>query len=365
MILSRCPGCTTVFRVTPDQLTARRGMVRCGRCGTAFNALENVATGSASPEPQRSGETEPSLPPVPEPSTTKSPGSAGPGFEPVRDAVPEATAQIAPATATETRSEPFSALPPLPSPQPIASQPAVEVEFPRLLEPGTEAKAPAGPEVEIPSASEQAVEIIARPTRADEAPAPEASMRPLVEAAELAVTPPDTDAVSIGAELGPEQSRRPRLILTTGVAALTVLAVLQAAVVLRHGLAQSFPGMRPTLEALCEPFGCRIELPRRADLVSIETSDLQPDPKRKGQLILAAAIRNRAEFAQEVPHLELTLTDARDRALARRVFAPADYLPPGTDVRSGIGSGKEFAVHLVIDATSIGASGYRLYVFFP
>ncbi|HRI91316.1 MAG TPA: zinc-ribbon domain-containing protein, partial [Accumulibacter sp.] len=26
-----CPGCQTIFRVTPEQLKARAGKVRCGR----------------------------------------------------------------------------------------------------------------------------------------------------------------------------------------------------------------------------------------------------------------------------------------------------------------------------------------------
>ena len=49
MILSRCPNCDTVFRVTPEQLTARQGMVRCGRCGTAFSALGALVTPPPAP----------------------------------------------------------------------------------------------------------------------------------------------------------------------------------------------------------------------------------------------------------------------------------------------------------------------------
>jgi predicted Zn finger-like uncharacterized protein len=38
-MLTRCPACRTVFRVTPEALRARRGRVRCGRCRAAFDAL--------------------------------------------------------------------------------------------------------------------------------------------------------------------------------------------------------------------------------------------------------------------------------------------------------------------------------------
>ena len=34
---TRCPGCLTVFRVTPAQLALREGQVRCGHCRTVFD----------------------------------------------------------------------------------------------------------------------------------------------------------------------------------------------------------------------------------------------------------------------------------------------------------------------------------------
>ena len=39
---SRCPNCQTVFRVTPEQLRARAGKVRCGQCQAVFNALDSL-----------------------------------------------------------------------------------------------------------------------------------------------------------------------------------------------------------------------------------------------------------------------------------------------------------------------------------
>ena len=34
---TRCPGCRTVFRVTPEQLALRGGQVRCGHCRAVFD----------------------------------------------------------------------------------------------------------------------------------------------------------------------------------------------------------------------------------------------------------------------------------------------------------------------------------------
>jgi predicted Zn finger-like uncharacterized protein len=40
---SQCPDCHTRFRVTAEVLRAARGTVRCGRCGSAFDALERLS----------------------------------------------------------------------------------------------------------------------------------------------------------------------------------------------------------------------------------------------------------------------------------------------------------------------------------
>jgi predicted Zn finger-like uncharacterized protein len=36
---TRCPGCKTIFRVTPQQLTIRAGQVRCGHCQAVFDGV--------------------------------------------------------------------------------------------------------------------------------------------------------------------------------------------------------------------------------------------------------------------------------------------------------------------------------------
>src|SRR5437870_3853507 len=43
MMRTLCPACGTAFRVTPEQLKARLGTVRCGQCRSQFNALEALA----------------------------------------------------------------------------------------------------------------------------------------------------------------------------------------------------------------------------------------------------------------------------------------------------------------------------------
>ena len=111
---------------------------------------------------------------------------------------------------------------------------------------------------------------------------------------------------------------------------------------------------------MCKQAGCRIEVLRDAQAISIESSDLQADPANRNLLTLVALLRNRADFAQYAPHLELTLTDAQDVLVARRVLAPPDYF-----AAAPFAAGSEIQMRIVIDAGQLKASGYRLYAFYP
>jgi predicted Zn finger-like uncharacterized protein len=43
-MFTRCPHCDTVFRVTPQQLQASSGQVRCGRCQEVFDAFSTLTS---------------------------------------------------------------------------------------------------------------------------------------------------------------------------------------------------------------------------------------------------------------------------------------------------------------------------------
>ncbi len=154
-----------------------------------------------------------------------------------------------------------------------------------------------------------------------------------------------------------------------GIAALLAAAALagQAAYRYRTELAVLLPEARAPLEATCKAMGCTVALPRRPELMGIESSDLQADGKGDNVIVLNAVLRNRAPFPQEYPALELTLTDDADRPVVRRVLRPADYLGAARAAQAsvGIAAGGEAAFRLSLDASRARATGYRLYLFFP
>ena len=84
-MITQCPACGTHFRVTPEQLQAHQGQVRCGRCMTVFDGLKALADLPEPPPAAGAGEARGfRLEPV-EPAQTPPPAAqaraaeAGPG----------------------------------------------------------------------------------------------------------------------------------------------------------------------------------------------------------------------------------------------------------------------------------------------
>ena len=155
-------------------------------------------------------------------------------------------------------------------------------------------------------------------------------------------------------------------------ATLAVLAALalagQALHRYRSEIAAGMPEARAPLAAACRLFGCEVPLPRRPDLMSIDSSELQTDARREDVIVLNAVIRNRARFPQDFPSLELTLTDEAERPVLRRVLAPRDYLDTGRAavmIAQGIPDSGEVPLKVFLYSERIRATGYRLYLFYP
>jgi hypothetical protein len=155
---------------------------------------------------------------------------------------------------------------------------------------------------------------------------------------------------------------------TWGIAVLAglLIAVLgaQLALVYRQDLVQAVPATRPFIELLCANLGCDMSLPHDPRKISIEASDLNRLPDASGVYVLSATLTNRAEVAQAFPHLELTLTDATDRPVIRKVLTPAQWLGHTPD-EAGFAAGATRAIEVRFTAEDVSAAGYRLYAFYP
>ncbi|MEY2632252.1 MAG: hypothetical protein RIR00_906 [Pseudomonadota bacterium] len=314
-----CPNCSTIFRVTPEQLRVRSGKVRCGNCQSVFDAL--AALVDETPDTPTPAET-----PLSEAELLEqiASGNAPPR---IRPAAP-ASAAPSPAAATAWK-KPDS-----------ASSSATQREEPRL-EPRFNIEAPPPAGDGITDAAREAGLVAARDLT--EAPGYSRwSAAPLSPLSGLDA-PEDTRPVWPFA-------------LATGL--LVLALALQLAVHFRSELSRAVPALRSAFTAA----GLEIPLPTHAEEISIESTDLQSDSARS-LLILQASLRNKSAHAQAWPALELTLTDTHEAVVARRVLRPEDYLPAGAPAR--FEGGSDINTRLWIDAKELAAVGYRLYVFYP
>ena len=166
-----------------------------------------------------------------------------------------------------------------------------------------------------------------------------------------------------------EPERSGRGVLLWGLLALLAAILLAGQIAYRYRteIALLVPSARATLDSACRALRCEVSFPRRPELMSIESSELQADPRRDNLIVLNAVIRNRAPFPQEYPALELTLTDEADRPVLRRVLDPVNYLDSAraTAVPQGIAPGAEASLRVYLDPGRARATGYRLYLFYP
>ncbi|QRX80975.1 DUF3426 domain-containing protein [Glaciimonas sp. PAMC28666] len=133
----------------------------------------------------------------------------------------------------------------------------------------------------------------------------------------------------------------------------------------RDQLAASFPPLKPVLQGVCGKLGCQLNLPMHIDDLSIESNELQLMAPDRNLYALTLLMRNRSSTVQAWPSIELTLNDASDKTVARRVFAPGDYLTAPTDPAEGFHRNTERPVKLTFELLQLKASGYRVYLFYP
>jgi len=159
--------------------------------------------------------------------------------------------------------------------------------------------------------------------------------------------------------------RRANAFYAFGIPLLLVLLAGQALFHFRDLVAARWPATRPALARACAVLGCVVQPLRDVAGLSIDASDLQADPAHRGLLVLTATLRNRASWPIAYPHLELTLTDAQDQVVVRRALQPREYLPPTSDITSGMAANGELPIRLFLDASATTQAGYRLYLFYP
>ena len=230
---TRCPACLTTFKVTPAQLAARGGMVRCGICSAIFHAEQRLL-------------------------------------------------QVPPKTSTD-----------------VAAPHQEETASSKKGKRGRAGKKKSSPSRRRRSKIESDQTTIA----------------------EDAGIPTVTELEGI---VKPRSFWRP-FFWSLGNLALLILLAGQILYFYHDELAAD-PSWRPVVREFCDHAGC--ELRPRQDIARIELlqTSIAPHPKYANALRIRAMLVNRAAFAQAYPGMEISLTSSAGGMLARRTFAPAQYL---------------------------------------
>lgn len=236
-LVTRCPRCRTAFIVRPEQLTVRKGLVRCGRCETVFRARTRPYPESGVPQPE--------------------------------------TVAEAHAAAAESISAPAPPAPP-----------------------------------------------VATPARG-------------------------------GAFWAP------------GGVVLALVLGLQAVHFFAPQIVVVLPEARPLLAQACRLLACRADFPidlTKTDLIRAQV--LLRENANRG-LTVSAALVNRAPHLQRWPAIELTLNDSHGEVLARRTYAPSEFLVSADALERGLPPKIAVPIEFAIARPHVEPAGYELRLVSP
>ena len=314
---TRCSACGTVFRVVPDQLRVSEGWVRCGRCAEVFNAAEallDLETGAP-----RGAQEEPRAMP------------RGTHNEPA--AMPRAMAQFTSSRLQES-----------PAPAPVPA-PAEAQDFSRDMPPPR--------------------------------PAPEARTMPVVDDAESRFADNAADSADFSAEPRSDAPATPSFVrqaeraarwrrpgvragLLAGAVVASLLLAAQVAFECRDLAAARFPALREPLQAACAALGCTVSAAHIIEGLVVESSGLVRVEK-SGIYRLSVALRNHASLEVALPALELSLTDAQGKLVARRVLNATEL---GVN-QATLAAGRDLALQATLRADTAPVAGYTIELFYP
>lgn len=358
-LITVCPACTTMFKVVTDQLKISEGWVRCGQCGHVFNAtlhftpeiseLPVMASTGTTPSP----EDAPFLASESE-KLSSSPVSDGWNIEAVTEMprvivqpeqITAETKKIQDETSTSIFFNQSSAITGNVDSQTFDFDPeawriareslkrsGTAFSFPEASKKvsKTAVSAPAIPVSEVgKDAPVNQTEIIL-----DAAPSLSSESSSTVPAPELSDTddslmdaPPEPDVTFVREAKRKAfwQKTSIRILLSAFCMLLSIILVLQVALHHRNMLAALDSRLEPLLANLCLHLKCQLKPPRDIESIIVESASLTKTDIAGQAFRLTFVLKNKSAVALEAPMLELTLTNAEEKAFARRILTPAQY----------------------------------------
>jgi predicted Zn finger-like uncharacterized protein len=300
---TRCPACDTVFKIVPDQLKVSKGWVRCGRCAEVFDAAAHAAApDEANPWPKTSP--------------------------------PETAVQSTIAASSVTSKT-------------NAASPTTAIDF---------AKDTALTPKNI------AVKAINTPAKGNLLPPKDK-------------TETDLSFVKVAKNKAFWQQKHVTTSLRAACLGLAGLLFFQVVFNQRNHLAAANPALATSFDSVCQALGCKMTPFKNIDAFKIDSSSFQKAPAVAGNAVGDAAqahayalkltLKNSSDIPVAMPAVELTLTEAGDKPVLRRVLLAKDLGFNGATLAANGDWTGEVTVAVNANPATAPVSGYRVLLFYP
>ncbi|MCV2349842.1 DUF3426 domain-containing protein [Paucibacter sp. Y2R2-4] len=415
-LATRCTACGTIFRVVEDQLRVSEGWVRCGRCAEVFDAREqlfDIDREAPPPWPPQSAA------PIEAPhsrSFNEPPADdwaePAPHSRQFREQAPESEAQPPTWPNSQAPGHANSRFNEQQEDSRFSQHPSTTehhlgaAESREFVAERTEARTESRPEARHDSRLDSQFDARQEP-QWDDSPSNQPAVAPAPREDSRRVSPPAIDPIDMGD--GPDVLLSPKLLdaskskpatddkksasaaesatssqpvpeflrkhsdaksskqgaaLKWGLGLTAVL--LFAALLLQFGLqfrdalaAQQAP-LRPALEALCQLKGCELKPWHNIEAISVETSALN-QAGAGNHYKLQVGLRNKSKAEVATPWVELSLTDASGKLLAKRSLRPSELHSD----KPAMAPGSELNLQALLSTGPSKVSGYSVEIFYP
>jgi predicted Zn finger-like uncharacterized protein len=388
-MLTECPSCLTVFRVTPAILKMGHGQVRCGKCRKQFDAIECMLEGeedeSASPAPTQSQPSAPIANQPPQPVASEESSS---DIDASQEMEFDASQFAEEVTMEGSRIE-ISGTYRVPSDDPTSQEKIIRERVvidrgdsppmssrrgsDRDDEPIGEIIAEEAGEAEldpnsddgepVAEAADHLLDEISNPHEAQYSENSEAPALP--KRWRRSLHPDGHPHQEIHAELHAlTQNDRPR-VLKTGVWATicAVFAITLLAQVIHHNrdaLVRD-PNFGNTVTRLYRVLGLNPNPNWDLSAYQWDIYKVGLDPKLPDALRVVGSVANNASFAQPYPLGKLSLKDRWESPVGVRAFEPYEYLPSPEAADRLMAPKQRTNIEIVIADPGPDAVGYLIH----
>ena len=167
------------------------------------------------------------------------------------------------------------------------------------------------------------------------------------------------------------QKRNVITSLRAACVALAGLLFFQVVFSQRNHLAAANPAIKTSFESLCQAIGCKIEPFKNIDAFKIDSSSFQKaqitagEPASAEVFALKLTLKNSSDMPVAMPAVELTLTEAGDKPVLRRVLLAKDFGFNSTALPANGDWTGEMKLAVTSNPAMPPVSGYRVLLFYP